>query len=565
MEKLISPNDIIGSGLCIGCGSCAAQYSANGVTMQFDKYGELKPQGQSEWFDTPSQALSATCPFSPLAINEDQIALQNFPNAAEVSTTIGRYELAYVGFSKKDSFRKNGSSGGMVSWVASALLERGLIDGLVHVAAPTTDSQSPLFSYRISSSLDEIAQGAKSRYYPTEMADVLKLIADSPGRYAVVGIPCFIKAVHLLRATYPVFKERIPYTLGLFCGHMKSSKMVESFAMQAQLDFKSVSSIDFRSKKEGRPANLYFAKFFRSAEKPIEKNWELMADGDWGAGFFMNQACNFCDDVVSETADISFGDAWIEPYSSDYRGTNVVIVRNRKLQDLIEAGLAADELSLTVVDAAFIEKTQAAGIRHRREGLSFRLAKRSPKIALKKRVAPRYRDIPLSRRIGYGLRYSISFWSHKMYLASTNMKQPRFYLVWAKVIGAVYQKIIYHRVMLATVLMGLKGLFLALMTNVAISLFLVSPVISSMEYHSDVGYHAVGYPIVLSLFLIPAFIGTTKKHLKSVYFDLFGISLTSAMILLAIYKSAWPYAGLYSIFVVTNVILISRFLKQPVS
>ena len=33
------------------------------------------------------------------------------------------------------------------------------------------------------------------------------------------------------------------------------------------------------------------------------------------------------DDVVTETADISFGDAWVEPYSSGGRGTNVIIVR----------------------------------------------------------------------------------------------------------------------------------------------------------------------------------------------------------------------------------------------
>jgi coenzyme F420-reducing hydrogenase beta subunit len=44
----------------------------------------------------------------------------------------------------------------------------------------------------------------------------------------------------------------------------------------------------------------------------------------WGAGFFQNSACNYCDDVVAETSDIAFGDAWVEPYSSDGRGTNVV-------------------------------------------------------------------------------------------------------------------------------------------------------------------------------------------------------------------------------------------------
>jgi coenzyme F420-reducing hydrogenase beta subunit len=36
--------------------------------------------------------------------------------------------------------------------------------------------------------------------------------------------------VQLLRREDPVMRERIVFTLGLFCGHMKSARLVESFA-----------------------------------------------------------------------------------------------------------------------------------------------------------------------------------------------------------------------------------------------------------------------------------------------------------------------------------------------
>ena len=39
----------------------------------------------------------------------------------------------------------------------------------------------------------------------------------------------------------------------------------------------------------------------------------------------MNPACEFCDDVVGETADMSVGDAWLPGYVSDWRGTSVVV------------------------------------------------------------------------------------------------------------------------------------------------------------------------------------------------------------------------------------------------
>src|SRR5207253_6440765 len=129
-----------------------------------------------------------------------------------------------------------------------------------------------------------------------------------------------------------------------------------------------------------------------------EQDWWHLADGDWGAGFFQNPACNWCDDVVAETADISFGDAWVEPYSSDGRGTNVVIVRTRELHGLIENARANGHLQLEPVDADFVIQTQAAGLRHRRDGLAYRLTWRKRGVVPVKRVAPSA-DLPMRRKL----------------------------------------------------------------------------------------------------------------------------------------------------------------------
>src|SRR3546814_17649672 len=92
-----------------------------------------------------------------------------------------------------------------------------------------TRRSSDLFRYQISRTAEEIRRGAKSRYYPIELSAVIDQIRAVPGRYAVIGIPCFIKAIHLLRAKDAVLRDRIAFTLGLYCGHMKSARMVESF------------------------------------------------------------------------------------------------------------------------------------------------------------------------------------------------------------------------------------------------------------------------------------------------------------------------------------------------
>jgi len=445
MSSMLSPNDIVRSGLCIGCGSCAVQSNDAGATMKLDKYGELKPGG-SDWHQQKSKNVNYTCPFSPGAMNENEIAAIRFPESKRRDQFIGSFESAYVGYASEDDFRLKGSSGGMVTWVATELMRKGLVDGVAHVVAvDDPQAEGRFFKYRISKTEAEIRQGAKSRYYPVEMSEVLSCIKEIPGNYAVVGIPCFIKAIHLLRNQNPVFKERIKYTLGLFCGHMKSARFVESFAWQLGVPVSQVQKVEFRYKHPERPANWYNALLTLTDGTIVNKDWWHLADGDWGAGYFMNSACNYCDDVVAETADIAFGDAWVEPYSSDGMGTNVVIVRSPEVQRMIDNAINENRLKLEAVDAAFVEQTQSAGFRQRREGLAYRLTWNKTAIKPRKRVAPNSTSPTEQRKLIYRIRYSLSKWSHRMFWLAKKTSQPKLYIKWAHTAAAVYQGLAYHR------------------------------------------------------------------------------------------------------------------------
>lgn len=442
-DRPLAPRDVVASGLCIGCGGCA---SGGEAAMRWDRYGQLKPAGPPAWERTRTAAFARTCPFSPAARNEDEIAAERFPAAAQIDARVGRFEAAYVGAAAEDGFREAGSSGGMVSWVAAELMRAGLVDAVVHVAeadSPARDGR--YFGYRVSRSLAELRAGAKSRYYPVELSGALREIRATPGRYAIVGVPCFIKAVHLLRAEDPLLAERIAFTLGLYCGHMKSARMVESFGWQMGVGAGEIERIDFRVKDASRPANWYTAQVTRPDGSRERRDWWHLADGDWGAGFFMNPACNFCDDVVAETADISFGDAWVEPYSSDGRGTNVVVVRAPALHRMLEAAIAARRLDLAPVDAEFVVATQAAGFRQRREGLAYRLAHRRFGLRPVKRVAPRAAGIPFRRRLIYAMRRAITAGSHAMFRLARLTRRPRLYLGWARGALALYHGLAYSR------------------------------------------------------------------------------------------------------------------------
>lgn len=442
MNKALSPKDIINSGMCIGCGSCVAQTSTPTARMDFDKYGQLRPYGLETWLSSQSERFSATCPFSPSALNEDLLATDLFSDNSCNSQALGRYQKAYVGYASESDFRAKGSSGGMITWVASELLRKGLIDGVVHVVAVNDPQQEKrYFKYSISRTEAEVLAGAKSRYYPIELSTVLKLIKEVPGRYAVVGLPCFIKAIQLLRKEDSIYQNRIRFTLGLVCGHLKSARLVDSFALQMNVRLKDIQQVEFRRKINKREAYWYNATLTLQDGRIVDKDWRYMADGDFGAGFFMYSACNFCDDVLAETADISFGDAWITPYALDGRGNNVVVVRSQILERILSQGISEQRIKLKEVDETFIEHTQAAGLRQRREGLSYRLTWAPKLIKPSKRVPANAEDLKIDRKLIYRCRYLISLWSHRVFGVTWMLNIPSVYFFWARVVKRIYYRL----------------------------------------------------------------------------------------------------------------------------
>ncbi|WP_280807306.1 Coenzyme F420 hydrogenase/dehydrogenase, beta subunit C-terminal domain [Variovorax boronicumulans] len=178
--------------------------------------------------------------------------------------------------------------------------------------------------------------------------------------------------------------------------------------------------------------------------RTVQRDWFHPAEGDWGSGFFQNEACNFCDDVVSETADIAFGDAWLEPYTSDGRGTNVVIVRSAALQALVDRGIEDGRLAPSPVDADFVARTQAAGLRQRREGLAYRLSWHRTGLRPVKRVRADAR-LPWRRKLVYRTRAAISSGSRRLFALSRAARLPWLYLGWARAALALYHGLAYSR------------------------------------------------------------------------------------------------------------------------
>lgn len=370
---------VISGGYCIGCGACAS-VADSPYRMQFGELGTYLPTLAAEASPSAAQhaAAAAVCPFSPAAIDETTIAAELFGDEAAWHADIGFHRETYVGHVVEGGFRERGSSGGMGSWLASELLATGLVDGIVHVtpcAEPSGD-RTLLFRYRISRSLDDVGRGGGSRYYPICLADVLAELRSHPGeRFAIVGIPCFIKAVRLLARQDPALASSVAYCIGLVCGHLKSAAYAEFIGWQLGVPPSDIGSIEFREKTPGQKANHYTARVTNrlSGESRAKPMTELQG-GSWALGFFKQKACEYCDDMIAETADVVVGDAWLPRFVDDHRGTNIVVIRHPDISRLVGDAIAAGRLALEPATAEIIAESQRSGLRYRREGVAVRLA-----------------------------------------------------------------------------------------------------------------------------------------------------------------------------------------------
>lgn len=404
----VSLSRVVSNGYCIGCGGCAAM--SDGISMKMGPIGQYIPHIDPA--ATLSQKALLTCPFTDDGPNEDVLGKTLFGETGKHDVRFGWYEDLYAGHVAEGRFRERGASGGVISWIATHLLESGLVDAVVHVKSTSPTDTGVLFQYTISRTSTEIGKRAKSRYYPIELSQVMDEVRSKEGRYVFIGLPCFVKTARRMIEQDPVLKERIVYTIGLVCGHLKSENFANYLAWAKGIAPGDLEEIDFRIKLPERRASDY-GVYVRSATSESTTPIRQFLGGDWGVNFFRHSACDFCDDVFAETADVAVGDAWLPNYSQDSLGGSVVLIRSKKIANLISQGCIEGRLAFDEITADQVAQSQAGGLRDRRQGLAYRLflLQRRGIWVPKKRVTPDS-NLDKSRLKIYGQRLKLRELSH---------------------------------------------------------------------------------------------------------------------------------------------------------
>lgn len=389
--------ETISRGMCIGCGACGV--ATRGVIPI-----TLNPRGlyQADLTNVPEELVrsgSRVCPFSDESPNEDHLSERFTESSGGRNELIGGYTGVFAGRVADDEYLLGSSSGGLTSWLAARLTEDGVVDAVINVGRPGP-SDHEIFGYAEDKD-PQARERRKSQYYAATMADVLSLVADSDRRYAIIGVPCFIRAARALCVERPELASRIALFIGLVCGHYKTQAFAESLAWQIGISPGELVDVDFRIKRpRGLASDYDFGAKARNETGWVRCPTNQLVGSNWGHNLFQPEACNFCDDVVGETADVSFGDAWLPQFVTDPRGTSIVICRNSLIQQIFDQAALSGEIDQYPITAEDVARSQAGGFRHRRSGLALRLADdmAAGLSVPRKRVQPDRRSVGPRRR-----------------------------------------------------------------------------------------------------------------------------------------------------------------------
>jgi coenzyme F420 hydrogenase subunit beta len=324
--------------LCIGCGLCQSLAGPDKVRVVKTTSGFERPVVVGELDHATVDKIYDTCPGTRIEGLPERLIDED----TRIDNVWGPWRRIVRAWASDPQVRFEGSTGGVLSALASYLLSSRRVDFILHAKAATAE---PTFGERhLSFSHADVMEGAGSRYGPTAPLIDVRDILDRERPFAFIGKPCDISALRNYARHDSRVDRLVKYWLTPVCGGFMTPPGMDDFIRRAGFDPKEVTN--FRYRGRGCPGPTRIESMDRVVELHYLDLWGEDAS-QWSLPF----RCKVCPDGIGEAADIAAADTWpggspTREDSLDDPGINAIVARTAVGLDLLEAAERDGALTL---------------------------------------------------------------------------------------------------------------------------------------------------------------------------------------------------------------------------
>ncbi len=253
---------------CAYCGACIAICPVSALSPRDDT-----PHLDKEKC-TECQLCSKICPALNMTLIEEEKILE----AYTAKTTLSDVE-------------KVCQDGGVVTTLLIKALDEGIIEAAITCGVSETEPLKPL--PLISTNKQDLLSSAGSKYSLSPILSLLKEAVSKFKSIAVVGLPCHIRAIYLIKSSGLVkYSEPIKFTIGLFCmNNYPYAKFIKALRDVVGVSPDVVEKIIIRKGK--------LAALCKDGSKHVVKVSKLKS--------YAGETCRRCPDFTAWFSDISVG------------------------------------------------------------------------------------------------------------------------------------------------------------------------------------------------------------------------------------------------------------------
>lgn len=325
-------------GLCSGCGLCQSIAGADRLRVVKTSTGYERPLVVGELDHASVDAIYDCCPGTRV----DGLPERLVDAETTIDPVWGPWRRMLRAWAADPQQRFEGSTGGVLTALASYLLDSGRVDFILHVRA---SQREPTFGERhLSFSRADVLEAAGSRYGPAapliDVADVL----DRGRPFAFIGKPCDIAALRNYARHDARVDELVRYWLTPVCGGYMPPRSMDAFLRRIGIDPDTISALRYRGRGCPGPTRV------QTGDSAVELHY-LDFWGEDESQWQLPFRCKICPDGIGESADIAAADSWpggspSREASVDDPGTNALVVRTAAGAELLEAARRDGALSV---------------------------------------------------------------------------------------------------------------------------------------------------------------------------------------------------------------------------